>query len=95
MTSQIVYYKVKCKYCRGRFVGRRVVPVDEPLYEFTATLKAFNFTKPSQLQYILAKKITEVEGILPVYVCDMQIIDKQIDYGTHYQISMFDKEVFA
>lgn len=93
--EQTVWYKVRAKWCKGKFIGNRVVPNGEPTKEFTANIKATNRSSLGQVQYLLAIEICKTEDISPVYVCDMKVLDKTIEYDTeHRQISMFERSAF-
>jgi hypothetical protein len=96
MNEQTVWYKVKCKWARGRFVGKRVMPIEEPLKEFCGNIKATSRTTAGQLQYLVAMELCKIENVSPVYICDLRMLDKTIEYTKEYkQISMFERSVYA
>jgi hypothetical protein len=94
--EQTVWYKVNCKWCKGRFIGNRVIPIEEPLHEFSAKIKGTNHSTLGQIQYLLCQEICKTEKISPVYVCDMRLLDKQIEYTSEYmQTSIFERSAYA
>jgi hypothetical protein len=93
--EQTVWYRVRAKWCRGKFCGSKVVPNGEPTREFTANIKATNRSTLGQVQYLLAIEICKAENINPVYVCDMKVLDKTVEYSSNYkQISVFERSAY-
>lgn len=96
MLDKQMMFKVKCKWCKGKFFGNRVVPDGEPTREFTATITASSRSTLGQVQYLLAQQIRKEEGLACVYVCDMKVLDKTMVYDDkYYQPSLFEREVYV